>query len=143
MKKSALFAAICVPAFLAGAPLAAKTLVYCSEGSPENFYPGINTTGTSFDVNEHIYDNIVDFERGGTKVVPGLAEKWDVSADGTRYLASAGLTLLSAMEDWQAAEPELLRLAATLKAGGGGRLDAARLRAPLPRTWQRCQTSFG
>jgi dipeptide transport system substrate-binding protein len=35
MKKSALFAAICVPAFLAAAPLAAKTLVYCSEGSPE------------------------------------------------------------------------------------------------------------
>ncbi|MFL5129578.1 MAG: ABC transporter substrate-binding protein [Microvirga sp.] len=85
MKKSALFAAICVPAFLAAAPLAAKTLVYCSEGSPENFYPGINTTGTSFDVNEHIYDNIVDFERGGTQVVPGLAEKWDISADGTVY----------------------------------------------------------
>jgi dipeptide transport system substrate-binding protein len=85
MKKSALFAAICVPAFLAAAPLAAKTLVYCSEGSPENFYPGINTTGTSFDVNEHIYDNIVDFERGGTKVVPGLAEKWDISADGLTY----------------------------------------------------------
>src|SRR5919107_2848467 len=85
MKKSALFAAICVPAFLAAAPLAAKTLVYCSEGSPENFYPGINTTGTSFDVNDHIYYNIVYFERGGTQVVPGLAEKWDISADGTVY----------------------------------------------------------
>jgi dipeptide transport system substrate-binding protein len=85
MKKSALFAAICVPAFLVAAPLAAKTLVYCSEGSPENFYPGVNTTGTSFDATEQIYDNIVDFERGGTKVVPGLAEKWDVSADGTVY----------------------------------------------------------
>jgi dipeptide transport system substrate-binding protein len=85
MKKSALFAAICVPAFLVAAPLAAKTLVYCSEGSPENFYPGVNTTGTSFDATEQIYDNIVDFERGGTKVVPGLAEKWDISADGTVY----------------------------------------------------------
>jgi dipeptide transport system substrate-binding protein len=85
MKKSAFFAAICVPAFLAAAPLAAKTLVYCSEGSPENFYPGVNTTGTSFDASEQIYDNIVDFERGGTKVTPGLAERWDVSADGTVY----------------------------------------------------------
>ena len=28
---------------------AAKTLVYCSEGSPENFTPALNTTGTSFD----------------------------------------------------------------------------------------------
>ena len=57
----------------------AKTLVYCSEGSPENFYPGVNTTGTSFDANSQIYSRIVDFERGGTKVVPGLAEKWDIS----------------------------------------------------------------
>jgi dipeptide transport system substrate-binding protein len=85
MKRSTLLAAIAVPALLVAAPLSAKTLVYCSEGSPENFSPGVNTTGTSFDVNEHIYDNIVDFERGGTQVVPGLAEKWDISADGTVY----------------------------------------------------------
>ena len=26
-----------------------KTLVYCSEGSPENFAPALNTTGTSFE----------------------------------------------------------------------------------------------
>jgi dipeptide transport system substrate-binding protein len=70
---------------LACGAVSAKTLVYCSEGSPENFYPGINTTGTSFDVNTQIYNTIVEFERGGTKVVPGLAEKWDISADGTQY----------------------------------------------------------
>ena len=85
MKRSALLCAICLPAFLAAAPLSAKTLVFCSEGSPENFYPGINTTGTSFDGNEPIYNRIVEFERGGTKVVPGLAEKWDISEDGTAY----------------------------------------------------------
>ena len=28
---------------------------------------------------------IVDFERGGTQVVPGLAEKWTVSKDGLEY----------------------------------------------------------
>lgn len=59
-----------------------------------------------------------------------------VSADGTRYLASAGLTLLAAMEDWPIVEPGLLQLAAALEAGAGGRLDPARLRAPLPRSWQ-------
>jgi dipeptide transport system substrate-binding protein len=85
MKRSTLLAAICLPALLAAGPLAAKTLVYCSEGSPENFYPGVNTTGTSFDANSQIYSRIVDFERGGTKVVPGLAEKWDISDDGTVY----------------------------------------------------------
>ena len=83
--KVALLCALAIPALLAMAPAAAKTLVYCSEGSPENFYPGVNTTGTSFDVTEQIYSNIVDFERGGTKVVPGLAESWTISKDGTEY----------------------------------------------------------
>ena len=69
----------------AGAGVSAKTLVFCSEGSPENFYPGVNTTGTSFDANSQIYGRIVDFERGGTKVVPGLAERWTISPDGTEY----------------------------------------------------------
>ncbi|GMV47768.1 MAG: ABC transporter substrate-binding protein [Pseudomonadota bacterium] len=69
----------------AGAAASAKTLVYCSEGSPENFYPGVNTTGTSFDANSQIYSRVVDFERGGTKVVPGLAERWDISPDGLTY----------------------------------------------------------
>lgn len=71
-------------AAVAGAA-SAKTLVFCSEGSPENFYPGINTTGTSFDAGSQIYSRVVDFERGGTKVVPGLAEKWDISPDGLTY----------------------------------------------------------
>lgn len=76
-----------IAAGLAAAALgvSAKTLVFCSEGSPENFYPGINTTGTSFDANSQIYGRIVDFERGGTKVVPGLAERWTISPDGLEY----------------------------------------------------------
>jgi dipeptide transport system substrate-binding protein len=85
MRNTALLAAIVLPALMAASSASAKTLVYCSEGSPENFYPGINTTGTSFDVTEQIYDNLVNFERGGTKVVPGLAEKWSISKDGLEY----------------------------------------------------------
>ncbi|ARV17686.1 Periplasmic dipeptide transport protein [Curvibacter sp. AEP1-3] len=83
--KSALLCALALPAALALSPVAAKTLVYCSEGSPENFYPGVNTTGTSFDVTEQIYDNLVHFERGGTKVEPSLAESWTISKDGLEY----------------------------------------------------------
>jgi len=60
----------------------AKTLVYCSEGSPENFTPALNTTGTTFDAARPVFNQLVEFERGTTTVVPGLAEKWDVSADG-------------------------------------------------------------
>ena len=71
-------------AFIAGTA-SAKTLVFCSEGSPENFYPGINTTGTSFDANSQIYGRIVDFDRGTTSVIPGLAERWTISPDGLTY----------------------------------------------------------
>jgi dipeptide transport system substrate-binding protein len=66
-------------------PAAAKTLVYCSEGSPENFNPQLNTTGTSFDAALPVYNKLVEFERGSTKVIPGLAESYTVSEDGLTY----------------------------------------------------------
>jgi dipeptide transport system substrate-binding protein len=59
-----------------------KTLVYCSEGSPENFTPAINTTGTSFDAARPVYNKLVQFTPGTTAVEPGLAESWTVSDDG-------------------------------------------------------------
>jgi dipeptide transport system substrate-binding protein len=67
------------------APAAAKTLVYCSEGSPEGFNPMFYTAGTTFDATHQVYGKLVQFERGTTKVIPDLAEKWDVSADGETY----------------------------------------------------------
>ncbi len=60
----------------------AKTLVFCSEGSPENFSPMLNTTGTTFAANRPIYGRLIEFKEGTTQVQPGLAESWDVSADG-------------------------------------------------------------
>jgi dipeptide transport system substrate-binding protein len=63
------------------APASAKTLVYCSEGSPENFTPALNTTGTSFDAARPVYDKLTEFKRGSTEVEPGLAESWTVSPD--------------------------------------------------------------
>jgi dipeptide transport system substrate-binding protein len=83
--KRTLLCALALPVLLAVGHASAKTLVFCSEGSPENFYPGINTTGTSFDASEQIYDNLVEFERGSTKVVPALAQSWDISKDGLTY----------------------------------------------------------
>ena len=70
---------------LAGAA-SAKTLVYCSEGSPAGFDPGLYTAGTDFDASSKpVYNRLVEFERGTTNVIPGLAEKWDVSDDGLTY----------------------------------------------------------
>jgi len=71
-------------AFAASA--SAKTLIYCSEGSPEGFTPSLYTAGTTFDASSrHIYNKLVEFERGGTSITPGLAESWSVSDDGLVY----------------------------------------------------------
>ncbi len=73
-------------AALAGASASAKDLVFCSEGSPEGFDPGLYTSGTTFDAaSKPIYNRLVEFERGSTNVVPGLATTWDISDDGLIY----------------------------------------------------------
>ncbi len=79
--------------YLAAAALAclatgasAKTLVYCSEGSPEGFDPGLYTAGTTFDaVSQPIFNRLVQFVQGTTTIEPGLAESWTVSEDGKEY----------------------------------------------------------
>ena len=64
----------------------AKTLVYCSEGSPEGFDPALYTAGTTFNASSRpVYNRLVEFERGTTKTIPGLAESWEISADGLEY----------------------------------------------------------
>lgn len=70
----------------AGGARAASTLIYCSEGSPEGFDPARYTAGTTFNASSQpVFNRLVEFERGGTKVEPGLAEKWSVSPDGKVY----------------------------------------------------------
>ena len=86
MKKlfTLLAATAIVSTFAFGA--SAKTLVFCSEGSPEGFDPGLYTSGTTFDASSKtVYNRLVEFKRGSTEVVPGLAEKWEVSDDGLTY----------------------------------------------------------
>ncbi|SEQ86854.1 dipeptide transport system substrate-binding protein [Faunimonas pinastri] len=81
---AALLGAGLIAAATAGA--SAKTLVFCSEGSPEGFDPALYTSGTSFDASGRaVFNRLVEFDIGTTKVVPGLAESWDVSADGKEY----------------------------------------------------------
>ncbi len=90
-----LVAALLASSMLAAGAAQAKSLVYCSEGSPENFSPSMNTTGTSFDAARPVYNRLVQFEPGGTSVVPALAfepggtsvvpalaESWTISEDG-------------------------------------------------------------
>ena len=80
--RTLLGAALLASSMLVAGAANAKTLVYCSEGSPENFTPAINTTGTSFDAARPVYNRLVQFKPGSTEVQPALAESWTVSPDG-------------------------------------------------------------
>ena len=60
----------------------AVSLVFCSEGSPENFTPALNVTGTSFDAARPVYNNLVQFKRGTSTVEAGLAQSYAISDGG-------------------------------------------------------------
>ena len=83
MKFTTLFgAALLASTMLVAGAASAKSLVYCSEGSPENFSPSINTTGTSLDAARPVYNKLVQFTPGGTLVEPALAESYSVGDGG-------------------------------------------------------------
>ncbi|WP_163337382.1 ABC transporter substrate-binding protein [Desulfopila sp. IMCC35008] len=87
-RRSKLFAAFCGVSLLTMTAFGAqaKTLVYCSEGSPEGFNPSLYTAGTTFDASSRqVFNKLVEFERGSTTIIPGLAESWDISEDGMNY----------------------------------------------------------
>jgi dipeptide transport system substrate-binding protein len=70
---------------LVSAAASAKTLDYCTEASPDTFDPAL-ASGTRDASATAIYNRIVEFEPGTTRVRPGLAERWDVSDDGLAYV---------------------------------------------------------
>ena len=63
-----------------------KTFVYCSEASPKIFNPQLGTDGATFNASSRtIYNRLVEFKQGSTKLSPGLATKWTVSKDGKEF----------------------------------------------------------
>ena len=85
MRTKLLTAALLAATLWSGAA-GAKTLVYCSEGSPEGFDPGLFTAGTTYDASSRpVYNRLVEFKPGTSEVEPALAESWSVSDDGLQY----------------------------------------------------------
>lgn len=81
---SAVFAALLAGAFASAAD--AKVLTYCAEAAPEGFDPAPYISAATFDASSQVfYNRLVEFAPGSTAVVPGLAETWEISADGKTY----------------------------------------------------------
>jgi dipeptide transport system substrate-binding protein len=87
MKKQLLTASLGLAMTMAlAAGAQSKTLVYCSEGSPEGFTPAPYTSGTTFDASSRqLFNRLVEFGRGTTEIVPALAESWEVGNGGLEY----------------------------------------------------------
>ncbi|WP_262407790.1 ABC transporter substrate-binding protein [Psittacicella hinzii] len=59
-----------------------KTLVFCIGRSPRALSPAIVADGTSYNSSSRvIFNRLVENERGSTKLIPALAESWEVSED--------------------------------------------------------------
>jgi dipeptide transport system substrate-binding protein len=77
-----------IAALLAAAPALAlaKPLTVCTESSPDGFdvvqFNSLVTTNASADV---IFNSLVSYDEAAKKVVPALAQSWDVSPDGLTY----------------------------------------------------------
>ena len=74
------------PLFIAPLASAASNLSVCTEASPEGFdvvqYNSLTTTNASADV---LMNRLVDYDAASGKLVPSLADSWEVSPDGLTY----------------------------------------------------------
>src|ERR1041385_5821511 len=68
---------------LAAVPAAAQTFVFGAQGEPVQLDPAVITDGISSRITRQVYDGLVKYRGATTEVEPALAEKWDVSKDGT------------------------------------------------------------
>jgi dipeptide transport system substrate-binding protein len=83
-KYSTLLATMSV-VFFSAPSFAAKTFIYCSEGSPSSFNPQLVADAPSNVVANALYNRLVEFEPGASSIVPRLVESWTISQDSLEY----------------------------------------------------------
>ncbi len=65
--------------------LRAKSIIYCSEGSPEGFNPQTVTSGVTIDAtSKQLYNQLINFETNDESIFPSLAKSWHVTRDGKK-----------------------------------------------------------
>jgi peptide/nickel transport system substrate-binding protein len=67
----------------AGPAMAQTTFVFANQGEPVSLDPAVITDGISNRITRQIYEGLVRYKGATTEVIPALAEKWEVSKDGT------------------------------------------------------------
>src|ERR1700754_637633 len=65
-----------------------KTLVFGVAGDAKALDPALTSDGESFRVTRQIYETLVKPEEGGSKIVPGLAEKFEPDSTGLKWTFS-------------------------------------------------------
>jgi len=62
-----------------------KSIIYCSEGSPESFNPQTVTSGTTVDaVANQLYNRLIAFNSDDNSIIPSIAKSWHVTRDGKK-----------------------------------------------------------
>lgn len=65
--------------------LSERSIIYCSEGSPETFNPQLSISGTTTDAtSKQLYSTLIAFENEGDTLTPALAKSWHVTRDGKK-----------------------------------------------------------
>jgi peptide/nickel transport system substrate-binding protein len=87
---SLMLLALCLASILSRAavaqtPLKGGTFVFGRGADSVGLDPAIVTDGESFRVTRNIYESLLEYKRDSTEVVPGLAERWETSADGLTW----------------------------------------------------------
>jgi peptide/nickel transport system substrate-binding protein len=73
--------------FLAAGPaIAQTTFVFGNQGEPVSLDPAIITDGISNRITRQIYEGLVKYKGATTEVIPALAEKSEVTKDGTVWM---------------------------------------------------------
>ena len=67
-------------------PTKGGTLTVSLSASPRNLDPVLYTGSYEGQVIQNVCDRLVEYNKDLTKIVPSLAEKWEISEDGTEYV---------------------------------------------------------
>lgn len=63
--------------------LSEKSIIYCSEGTPESFNPQLVTSGTTIDATSNqLYNRLIEFNPSDNSIIPAIAKSWHVTRDG-------------------------------------------------------------